>query len=615
VPTSANDLQAFTTQRDVFEAELKKAQAILLDRQELVDKLEAEVLAVRKELSAVQTLSANAYAKLSTAQQRLQVATETFAEKDRQITEAIERQRIMTETLNGRSYDDIEVNELRSALLTESENRESMERRAEEADASRKHMEMLEFGARQELDIAREEAVRRKSEIAQLETKAAQVESEGQLESVEKQAVIRLVFDVHSRLIHRSSLQERMDEARVDADTLRIKLEDAQTALVTAGYFADSLQNQYEDVSAVKLKLEDELAKVHETLADRSTDSEARQRDEQLFLLQEDLQAMKRALIEKRQDYEKELAASKFEKEKDAEDRRNRIIQLESRIGKLQADLELAQKARHTGGSENVGLLHVKMQQLRGERDELRRNLSFNEHEHHFAFKAAEADRASALEDLGIIRADLEQKTAALCASQEETAQLRERLQAVSARLESVFASFATASTEKNDLADRVAHFELELGHTVAERDELLGQVATASEQESASLEAHREHHEQLVDLASRLAMEQSERSKAQNELLMSNRARSDLETRVDQLQSKAASELQDAKHDERPPSPIGHVRRRSGLPSPTIIQNLQAEIADLQSRIQRRDREFSCSLEQWTDRELQTLSASFKPN
>ena len=390
------------------------------------------------------------------------------------------------------------------------------------------------------------------------------------------------------------SLSQQLDYAKADVCSLCLKIEDVQTALTTASSFADDLQNQYEEVSAAKLKLEDELTKVQENLADRSTDSEAQQRNEQLFQLKDHLQNLQQKMGEERLQHEKEIEATAFGGQQDLVEARTRSAELTARVSELQSALASAQAGRKREDSGSVGLLHVKIQQLRAERDDLRRSKSFGEHEHHFALKAAEADRASALEELQIVRSELRQKTTAHDNLEVETTGLRDRLQHISARLESVAASFATASSEKNDLADRVAQLELELGHAMAARDDLESKVAQAIEQEVASHEAHRTHNKQLVDLASRLAMEQSDRSKAQNELFMSNRARSDLEARVDQLRSKI-DELQAAQADANPSvASSGQVESQSPLPSTTLIQELQAEKADLQGRLQRRIRGLS---------------------
>jgi len=397
-----------------------------------------------------------------------------------------------------------------------------------------------------------------------------------------------------TRLTLGSSLKQQLDDTAGETHTLRLTLEDAQTALTTASSFADSLQNQYEEVSADKLRLEDELARQQETIANRSTESESRQRDEQLFRYKEDREVLQWTLEVDRQQHEKDIAAVTFGKAQDIRAARARMSELESRVSELQAVLRDAQKSRGEGGNEHVGQLELKVQLLRAERDDSRRSQSFGEHEHHFALKTAEADRASAVEDLAHARCELQEHLTAHDNLQKETGKLRERLQDVSARLESVAGSFATASTEKNDLADRVAHLELEVGHATTVRDELERKVVEATQQEATSLEAHRTHHEQLVDLASRLVMEQSERSKAQNELVMSNRARSDLESRVDQLHVRII-ELQEAQPLREDDSPSnGHVRSRSSTSSSTALQSLQAEKADLQSRLQRRIRKIS---------------------
>lgn len=348
-------------------------------------------------------------------------------------------------------------------------------------------------------------------------------------------------------------------------------------------------------MSAAKFKLEEEFADIQKMLADRSTDSEASSRQEELFHLKEEVQDLLRKLSHAQQQCDGEIAGLKFGKEQDLKEARARVCELEGTVSQLEMSLDTARPGLDRTRSENEDLLHVKIEQLRTERDDLRRSKSFGEHEHHFALNAAVADRDSALDDIEKAHSQLLQKSTAYDSLEAEVAQLKQRLDDVSTRLETVSASFAAASTEKNDLADRISHLELELRHATAARNEFDIKVKEATAKEVASLQAHHIHHEQLVDLASRLAIEQSERSKAQNALVTSNKARSDLEARVDQLGVKI-DELQKAQPgDMVSSSSNGHVRSRSTLPSPTLIQELLAEKTDLQGRLQRRIRKASC--------------------
>ena len=113
------------------------------------------------------------HTELRDAQQRLQDAAVSLVEKEYQLSESIAARQALEEVLNGRSYGDTEVNELRQALKVTTENNESMEIRISEAEAAREHMKVLESGARQELDAAREAVEQLKTETAEKESRAA----------------------------------------------------------------------------------------------------------------------------------------------------------------------------------------------------------------------------------------------------------------------------------------------------------------------------------------------------------------------------------------------------------------------------------------------------------
>ena len=377
-------------------------------------------------------------------------------------------------------------------------------------------------------------------------------------------------------LISGSALQEQLNDVGMHVEDLRLKLEDARTALITAGSFSESLQSRYEEVSAEKIKLEDEVTKVRMALSNRSTDSEACQRDEQLFQLKDELRNMQERFVEAQHQSEKELSVMQFAKEQDEAEAATRATELEAHKVRLQGMLSSAMQSQSGGSSKEDNTLEVKIQQLRGDRDELRSEKAFLQHEFYFALKAAEADRTSALEDLQQIRTEMQQATTAQHDRSVETQGLHERLQVISIRLDSVTASFATATNEKQDLADRLEQLQLELNNARQAQD------YRQKEQEATTTETHRLHDQQVVELMSRLAAVQDEVSSGRHRLVLSNRARSELEASVEQLQSRMIQSK--GRGSEVPPQPRED-QDASGSSSDT-----PAMVKDLEARVQRRN-------------------------
>ena len=278
-----------------------------------------------------------------------------------------------------------------------------------------------------------------------------------------------------------------------------IQLSDATREVSEAGERLDSLQSQFEEASAAKLNLEDDLAKLQQAIANRSTEFESRQQDEQLFDIKEELQTARRVLEDERKQTTTKVAALAFEKTQDIEKARRRIAELESRVAELRIPTTQAQANHLEIDGDDVGHLHVKIQRLRSERDDLLQSTSFAEHENRFALKALEADHQSALEKL--------QKTEAMLA------------------------------VEKHELEDKIALLESELSRSMCQRDDLEAKLGAAAQSEINNGAQHQIRDEQLRDMSSQLVILQERCKKAEHELALSAWARSDLEERYRKLQ------------------------------------------------------------------------------
>jgi len=156
-----------------------------------VNELESDIANLHTQLSDGQTVLSSVKEMLARAQQRLQEAINDVAEKDRQLVETIAQNQAMSQVLEQRKHEDAEVEELRNNLVAKQQSIDSIQSRVTDAEAARQHKEVLEFGARQELDIAREEVKRLKEEVSGLQTMAANAEKNAQAVSAEMQEAMK----------------------------------------------------------------------------------------------------------------------------------------------------------------------------------------------------------------------------------------------------------------------------------------------------------------------------------------------------------------------------------------------------------------------------------------
>ena len=332
-------------------------------------------------------------------------------------------------------------------------------------------------------------------------------------------------------------------------------MSDAQAELGEANVKADERQDQFEEMLKAKLELETALTEAQQIAADRSTDSEARQRDEDLFNAKEKVAQLETSLTAEREEHAKELENATFVLKKDLEEAQARMAGVEMELGGAKA------------GAESIVLMKDKIARLRKERDELRISLNFINHEQRFNLEAANANRAA----LDSARIQLDEKTQDL-----------DRLQRQHSESE-------TASTQ----------LEADLKDAAMSRDTLSQQVQELESRLQDSMQEHRLQAEQSGSLVSELALARSKASRAESEMMILRKANHDFEVRVDRLQATLDAKLETAalaestanQEGDRPGSSLGHRRRRSGLPaSLDVLENLKVERADLLGRLSRRD-------------------------
>lgn len=408
------------------------------------------------------------------------------------------------------------------------------------------------------------------------------------------------------------SATNSIKEEEATSEARRIELGDAKGQLEQITTRADDLEERLRNAGTRIFELEALLAEAQETLADRSTESEARGKDEALFELKEKVEELQQTLQQTKAEHEKDVSSVEFLRAQDSREATARVRQLQQRVSELeqrvkQVGAELAEKQADlvqakemAEGYErriaelqalppsptstvpestveqeemkHIALMHAKIEKLRVERDDLRQKVSYLTHESRFALRAAEEDKASAMEDLQRARIDLKQKAAAHEAARTEAAGLQERLSTMTSRLESAEASFAAASTDKHDLADKVAHLELDLSRAQKERAEVDGTVAL---------------------LLCRHARAELERDRARGDFSKATKEQQRLEARIDRLQS--AKENENAgesgeRADDGEAIEGARSRKTSGTSSVADTEDHKQQVDDLRGRIERRD-------------------------
>jgi chromosome segregation ATPase len=357
------------------------------------------------------------------------------------------------------------------------------------------------------------------------------------------------------------SIKEKYRETLAEADSFKLRLEDAQKAVAEAESRVEQMQERYEEASKSNLDLQLALDELRDEVANRSTESEARQRDEALFDNKEALQKLQETLEIERAEHAREIEMATFVLTKDLGEARGRITDLEEQVGGLR------QVSKH------LQLAEDKIHRLRADRDDLRLSLNHVNREQRFASQAADAHRQA----LDLARSELDAKNATLETLDKEYADASARFGQVSTKLES---DLAQATEARAALVDRVQNMEEKLKASLAE------------------------HQEQASSLVSELALARSKASRAEAELSALRRANMDLEVRHDRAQAileakrdaeaRAESEAQGESATDRPANGSRHQRRRSGVPNVTteLIEALKIEKADLLGRVSRRDGE-----------------------
>jgi chromosome segregation ATPase len=407
-----------------------------------------------------------------------------------------------------------------------------------------------------------------------------------------------------------SSTREDLQMDRAELDVLRIQLVDITSKEVGARAEIDSIQDQLLAAVREKTQIEDELTDLRSTLADRSTESEAENRNGEILVLRTELDSTRRHAEDREQALEQEIEGLKFIKAKDAEKAEKRITdlqaqlskarvavqevesRLQARVSELEAESEVtgtrvqalqaematmaeAAKAapRPTSSPDRLGLLYSKISSLRAERDELRHSLSFAQNESRFTIRAAEADRESAKEELEAVKSDLNNQLAVHDTLEQEVSSIRTQLSEKEIKLEEL--KNASAGAENHMSADKIAQFETEVASAKAERDHLVQELG--------------ESHRQIMELNHAMAMMRTN-TDSDKRLRKISMERKVLDMhKITETSNGTALDRGPVEFGSRRP---GHARTKSEiatlvLPDQAQITGLNAKVSALESEVQ----------------------------
>lgn len=401
------------------------------------------------------------------------------------------------------------------------------------------------------------------------------------------------------------------ERAKIQAMTT--ELEDCKNRLANRLLEIEELSDKLQGAATDIVKLETRNAEMEDSLANRSTETEAQHRQEEVFQLKEDIEGLKRDYGEAQLD----LATKSQEIATGAD----RIQQLES---------ELA--GRNNAASADVThahLLHAKIETLRTERNELRQTISFAKHEQRFALSAAEADKASAILELQLVKAELVRRDAEIDKLQGEISGHREQLDGLTAELEGVRGRMAEINIKEQDafqqqiqrlqaeLADSKSRSEAlqdEMRETsngfMAQYQELQQQVNAAELQhqqvDAANIAKYAELGEQYQALQSEYAKAQIKLADAEKQRQVALAERDEGREKLDSLQAAGtavssvvegpSTEARVRKHSRRASLQIfqDHMAleqsRKADLEQTRKIESLQLQLQAEKERVKRRD-------------------------
>ncbi|WWC71952.1 uncharacterized protein I206_105911 [Kwoniella pini CBS 10737] len=563
-----NKVNIANIERDDINSQLQELNAEMCARKDEYEILSLQAQQLRADLGQAREMNLASRQQIDQLREQLDTTQKSLVEKEKIIDDLESQRNELAITASTRQHDDAEYAELeekfkaaerdligaQADLVTMEKQKAQMEKKVEISNIQ------SEAAAQQMKDLT--------ANLAAVEAQMEESEVRAKASSKEKDDTVRVLTD-------------QLDDLKAELSALQIELDDRNTELAASRASHDEVEGRFEEAVKSLNEVQGRLGDMENAQADRSTESEAREKDEELFHLKELKDRLAQELNNAREQHEKELTATTSKQEQDLLETQTRIQELEKHVERLQSALSAAHDAKKAGAISDNEALHrmeQKISQLRSERDDLRHNLSFVQNERHFAIRAATSDKESAIEDVKRMKEALKQSNL-----------VREKLQAeLDVVNESRSAGREANDAENAEMSDRITSLESAL----ADQADKVKSLELALQNKAGTLSS----------LRSQLLSSESRAEGLQKELLeMIHHVGQTAKLSEPPRPPSSFSENNDLPTDLVPTlnngsgertrrTSLGHMRSRSNVSvSANTLQNLNME-RQLQARIGRRD-------------------------
>ncbi|WVO14289.1 hypothetical protein L204_101921 [Cryptococcus depauperatus] len=382
-------------QQEVLSADLQKALETLDMKEAQSQQLSEQLAMAKHSLTEQQSLFAIAQQEVVAASQQLSEAKAKSAESESLLQNALQQKNQMEITLTTRNHDDTEFEELLSSVRVLEDELEKIGQDLSEAKAA---------GADA---IVRLELAEKANKIA------ADMEHGLQLKADEAQqhANTRLELQKAESREQIDSLMAQLTSLSDEAGSLRIQIEEKssqlEVAMISSQQLRDCLEQSHNKISNLQTRLAE-----METEAEELSSARTEEKDEEIKHLKEQKMALEVAAKRMKREYEAQLSATRHDHEQELQDAHTRVAELDHQITALRQSAPLVRKSSLPEFDRSeVHKWEEKLERLRTERNDLRQNVAFVQHECHFAVQAADAEKQAALQEANRIQEELNSKS------------------------------------------------------------------------------------------------------------------------------------------------------------------------------------------------------------
>lgn len=372
------------------------------------------------------------------------------------------------------------------------------------------------------------------------------------------------------------SLNTQLETLNTELTSLEQLVRDKTTELAEVNRLSEQASCRLAESETTVITLRNQVAEL-ECKLDESAAENVSENDEERIQLRKEKEALEEALQLAKKEHESELAAIEADSQK-------ALSNAQIHIDTLQNSIQDAPQPN----IKDVDVIHKfeeKIGRLRIERDELRHNISFVQNERHFAVRAANAEKETAIEEVGKAREELKRKSAICERLQQEMEEFRAALAEKDVEFGDAIATTREVANEKEKLAKQLADIE----HELSSSHEAVSTQQTRVFELESQLQAQEAN---LKQVEARAGLLQTELTNVLHHMAQSKKLSDRPESRAsvpEEEDSDLPKDLAGAVSSEN--RRHSHRRSTSGM-SITMLQNLQTE-RNLQAKIDRRDGTF----------------------